>query len=76
MPPNCLHITESGDASYMALSDHNTSKYYGCDHIMFNSDSPLLRHLTRHVQLYHHILCDLGILLLLSIKSVRSYLEA
>ena len=55
--PNCLHVTERGDAGYMVLSDHKTSKHYGCDHIMLSTDSPLLLHLARHVQQYRHILC-------------------
>ena len=54
---NCLHITEKGDAGFMALSDHKTSKHYGCDHVVLSGDSPLLRHLAGHVQLYRHILC-------------------
>lgn len=54
--PNCVHITEGGDAGYMALSDHKTSKRYGCDHIMLGTDSPLLQHMGRHLQMYRHLL--------------------
>lgn len=54
--PNCVHILESGDAAYMAIGDHKTAKYYGCDYIQLETDNPLLMHLRDHVQLYRHIL--------------------
>lgn len=56
--PNCLHVTEKGDAGFMALRDHKTSKHYGCDHVVLSGDSPLLQHLAEHVQRYRHILCE------------------
>lgn len=56
--PNCLHITDKGDAGFLALRDHKTSKHYGCDHVVLSGDSPLLQHLTTHVQLYRHVLCN------------------
>ena len=54
--PNCVHITARGDAAAMVLADHKTSKRYGSDHILLSGDSPLLRHLSQHIQLYRHVL--------------------
>ena len=54
---NCLHITEKGDAGFMALTDHKTSKHYGCDHVVLSGNSPLLQHLSGHIQRYRHMLC-------------------
>lgn len=54
--PNCVHITARGDAAAMVLADHKTSKRYGCDHILLSGNSPLLRHLSQHIQLYRHVL--------------------
>ena len=54
---NCLHITEKGNAGFMALSDHKTSKHYGCDRVVLSGDSPLLQHLSGHIQRHRHILC-------------------
>ena len=52
--PNCITITDWGDAKYIALSDYKMSKFCGCNHIVLGSDSPLLQHLGRHLQLYRH----------------------
>ena len=49
--PNCVHITARGDAVAIVLADHKASKCFGCDHILLSGDSPLLRHLSQHIQL-------------------------
>ena len=52
--PNCAHITKTGDAGYIVLSDYKTAKCYGCDLIMLGTNSPLLEHMRKHLQLYRH----------------------
>ena len=54
--PNCIHIAGSGDAAHMVLADYKTSKHHRCDHVLLSGESPLLSHLTRHIQAYRHIL--------------------
>lgn len=54
--PNCIHITESGDAAHMVLADHKTYKNHGGDRIVLKQDSPLLVHLAQHLQNYRHFL--------------------
>ena len=48
----CIHMTAKGDAGEMVLDDYKTSSHHGCDRILLSANSPLLRHLTDHLQ--HH----------------------
>lgn len=49
---NCLHITEDGSEAYLSLTDYKTQKSHGNDYLPLLPNSPLLEHLTIHLQ--HH----------------------